>query len=136
VWNELEGDTLMNLVKKQKIAKENQAVTTSRQIAEVFGKRHDHVLRDIENLITQNWGVKNMFIETTYRSRGRDYKQYLMNRDGYSLLAMGFTGARALEFKIQFITAFNLRILLEGEAKVMIWFLVLVSIGFSLDKLF
>lgn len=41
-----------------------EVVTSSLQVAEIFGKRHDHVLRDIENITTQNWGVKNMFIES------------------------------------------------------------------------
>lgn len=59
-----------------------------------------------------------MFIESTFKNRGRDFKQYIMNRDGYTLLAMGFTGARALEFKIQYITAFNLMEQMIEEHKI------------------
>lgn len=44
----------MNLVKKQKIAKVNQAVTTSRQVAEVFGKEHKHVMEAIRKLTVEN----------------------------------------------------------------------------------
>lgn len=98
----------MNLVTKKKIGKEVQATSSSKVIAEMFGKQHGHVLEAIGNLIVENSTVKSMFIESTYKARGRDFKQYTMNRDGYSLLVMGFTGTRALEFKIQFIKAFNL----------------------------
>ena len=52
--------------------------------------------------------MKNMFIESEYKnSRGRTYKQYLINRDGFSLLAMGFTGKEALNWKLKYIEAFN-----------------------------
>ena len=86
----------------------NQPVANSRQIAEHFGKRHDNVLQSIENLTTENSGVKNMFFETTYTNeRGREYPEFLMNRDGFTLLAMGFTGKEALQFKLAYINAFN-----------------------------
>lgn len=49
-----------------------------------------------------------MFVESTYQnSRGKTYKCYLMNRDGFSLLAMGFTGKEALQWKLKYIEAFN-----------------------------
>jgi Rha family phage regulatory protein len=87
---------------------EGQLVTNSFLVAEKFGKRHDHVLRDIKNLTTQNWGVKNMFVETTYlNERKQRQPMFMMNRDGFSLLVMGFTGAEALQFKLDFIAAFN-----------------------------
>ena len=85
-----------------------QVVTTSITVAESFGKRHDHVLQDIKNLTTENSGVKNMFEKTTYtNSRNREYPMYLINRDGFTLLAMGFNGKEALQFKLQYIEAFN-----------------------------
>lgn len=85
-----------------------EVVTSSLQVAEIFGKRHDHVLRDIENITTQNWGVKNMFIESEYANgRNRFYKMYYLTRDGFTLLAMGFTGAKALQFKVDYINQFN-----------------------------
>lgn len=85
-----------------------QIVTSSRDVAEKFGKRNPDVNRAIENLIVQNCTVRNMFVETTYiSSRGREEKEFLMNRDGFSLLAMGFTGKEALEWKLKYINAFN-----------------------------
>lgn len=67
------------------------------------------MIRDIENLTDQNWAVKNLFIESQYiNERGRTYKAYEMTRDGFSLLVMGFTGKKALDWKLKYIDAFNL----------------------------
>lgn len=83
-------------------------LASSREISERFGKDHKHVLRDINNLTVQNWAVRNMFTESEYiNDRGRKYPEYLMNRDGFSLLVMGFTGNKALEWKLKYIEAFN-----------------------------
>lgn len=90
------------------VVQNNQAVTTSLQVAETFGKRHDNVLQDIKNFTTENSGVKDMFHESTYTNeRGREYPMFYMNRDGFTLLAMGFTGKKAMKFKIQYINQFN-----------------------------
>lgn len=90
------------------VIQNRQAVTTSLQVAESFEKRHDNVMADIKNLTTENSGVKNFFHEGTYTNgRGREYPMYYMNRDGFTLLAMGFTGSKALEFKLKYIEAFN-----------------------------
>lgn len=83
-----------------------QAMTTSLRVAEVFGKDHKHVLETISNLAAEKSAAK-FFAETTYYNRGKQYPMYYMNRDGFTLLAMGFTGKRALQFKIQYIQAFN-----------------------------
>lgn len=81
--------------------KNGQILASSREVAEKFGKRNPDVNRSIENLIVQNCTVKNMFTESTYISgRGRKEVEYLMNRDGFSLLVMGFTGSKALEWKL------------------------------------
>ena len=57
----------------------------------------DIILEAIDNLTGKNSTVKNMFSESLYtNSRGRQYRQIFMSRDGFTLLAMGFTGARAL----------------------------------------
>lgn len=86
----------------------NEVVVDSRQVAESFEKRHDHVLRTIEDIKTQNWGLTNMFHETTYTAgTGKKYKMYLMNRDGFTLLVMSFTGKPAMEWKMKYIKAFN-----------------------------
>lgn len=91
----------------------NQIVTDSRSVAEHFGKQHQHVIRDIKNLVNKAEEkdvskIGRMFYETTVPdSYGRQQKAYLMNRDGFSLLVMGFTGAKALEWKLKYIEAFN-----------------------------
>lgn len=90
------------------IMKNKQAVTTSLQVAETFGKRHDHVLRDIEHVRKDLPNFGEMFVEVNVPdSYGRDRKAYYLNRDGFTLLAMGFTGKEALNFKLQYIRAFN-----------------------------
>lgn len=84
------------------------AVVSSRYVAENFKKQHQHVTQAIEKLISENSLVKSMFIRNYYDTeRGKTYKEYLMNRDGFSLLVMGFTGKEALEWKLKYINAFN-----------------------------
>ena len=88
-----------------------EPVVSSRQIAENFEKRHDHVMRDIEDImkgLPKN-GDTHMFFKTeyTHEQNGQTYSMYLMNRDGFTLLAMGFTGKAALEWKLKYIAAFN-----------------------------
>lgn len=83
-----------------------QAMTTSLRVAEVFGKDHKHVLETISNLAAEKSAAK-FFSEATYDNRGKQYPMYYMNRDGFTLLAMGFTGKKALQFKISYINAFN-----------------------------
>lgn len=85
-----------------------QPTASSRDIAEHFGKRHDHVLRDIETLGKDLPNFGEMFFDTEIPdSYGRPQRAYLMNRDGFTLLAMGFTGKEALEWKVKYINAFN-----------------------------
>ena len=90
----------------------HQLVTDSRKVAAHFNKRHDHVIRDIDTLVRglpKNGDTQRMFYKTTYvnAQNGQTYPMYLMNRDGFSLLVMGFTGAKALEWKLKFLEAFN-----------------------------
>lgn len=85
-----------------------EPVASSRQIAENFEKNHNHVLRDIDLLKKDVSNFGQMFFETTAPdSYGREQRAYLMNRDGFTLLAMGFTGKAALEWKLKYIAAFN-----------------------------
>lgn len=85
-----------------------EPVASSRQIAENFEKNHNHVLRDIDSLKKDVSNFGQMFFETTAPDRyGREQRAYLMNRDGFTLLAMGFTGKAALEWKLKYIAAFN-----------------------------
>lgn len=101
----------------------DQAVTSSLLIAEKFGKSHDNVLRDIRNLI-QGGVLKNdetpMFEETTYinEQNKQAYPMFLMIRDGFTLLAMGFTGKKAMQFKLEYIKAFNkMETIIKEQAK-------------------
>ncbi|RXT16472.1 phage regulatory protein/antirepressor Ant, partial [Lacticaseibacillus chiayiensis] len=93
------------------IMHDRQAVTTSLKVAESFGKNHRDVLAAIRDLMSsaENYAVlKKYFIYGSYTaSNGKTNPMYYMNRDGFTLLAVGFTGKRALQFKIQYIQAFN-----------------------------
>jgi Rha family phage regulatory protein len=90
-------------------------LVSSREVAKNFEKEHKHVIRDIENYIKtlkngESPNLDHLFIEneyTTENANGVMYKEYLMTRDGFSLLAMGFTGKKALEWKLKYIKAFN-----------------------------
>jgi len=85
-----------------------EPVASSRQIAENFGKEHRNVMRDVDSLKKDVLNFEQMFFETeTPDSYGRPQRTYLMNRDGFSLLVMGFTGKAALEWKLKYIAAFN-----------------------------
>jgi len=87
---------------------EGQIITSSRLIAEKFNKQHKHVLASIEEILRLAENSAHLFYESTYTDlSNRQTKQYLMNRDGFSLLAMGFTGKKALAWKFKFIKAFN-----------------------------
>lgn len=90
------------------IMKNQQAVTSSLQVAESFEKEHKNVLRDINALDLDRLNFEQMFLEGVEPdSYGRDRKVIYMNRDGFTLLAMGFTGKKALNFKLKYIEAFN-----------------------------
>lgn len=89
---------------------DGKVVVSSRVVAQDFGKRHNDVLRAIEskleNVILRS---QNYFIESTYKVEGnnKSYKEYLMTRDGFAFIVMGFTGSKADEFKLKYIEAFN-----------------------------
>lgn len=94
--------------------KRNEPVADSLQIAEMFGKRHDRVLRAIDNTIKtlpKNGERSNgnlMFIPSKKKmADGQMHRMYYMNRDGFSLVVMGFTGSKAMEWKLKYIEAFN-----------------------------
>ena len=87
---------------------EGQVVVSSRQVADHFEKRHTHVLTVIKEILNSaENSIAKFFFKSTYDNRGKQYPEYLMNRDGFSLLVMGFTGKKALEWKIKYIQAFN-----------------------------
>ncbi|MBO0572786.1 phage antirepressor Ant [Clostridium botulinum] len=93
--------------------KNGQPVVSSREVANDFGKRHSHVVEAIDNkiesLTTENSEVKisKLFIPTTFNHNGNDYKEYLLTRDGFTFIVMGFTGAKADSWKFKYIEAFN-----------------------------
>ena len=90
------------------IMHDKQVVTTSLKVAEIFEKEHKNVMQSIKNLTAENSAVKKMFVEDSYlNSRNQQQPMYYMNRDGFTLLAMGFTGSKAMEFKLKYIDAFN-----------------------------
>ncbi|HEF8544540.1 TPA: Rha family transcriptional regulator [Campylobacter jejuni] len=124
------------IINKQEVqfdTQNNQIFCTSLDVAKVFGKRHFHVLRDIENILNDlreigtsqdlsNFGEVVRISKTTNPKNGklvnRKMPMYNLTRDGFSLLAMGFTGKKALQFKIAFIKAFNeMEKLLQKEIK-------------------
>ena len=83
---------------------------SSLEIAKRFEKRHDNVLRDVRELVDQcdNEFSRLNFEEIEYKdSYGRSQPMYEITRDGFSLLAMGFTGEKALKWKVKFIEAFS-----------------------------
>ena len=89
----------------------NQATCLSTDVAQFFGKLHKHVIRDIENLLSNlpaerrpNFGL---CYENNELQNGRPLKRYRMTRDGFTLLVMGWTGVKALQFKLAWLDAFN-----------------------------
>lgn len=84
-----------------------QPVTDSKTVAEYFGKKHKDVLESIRDILAAENSATKFFRESSFDNRGKAYPLFLMNRDGFSLLAMGFTGKKALKFKLRFIDAFN-----------------------------
>jgi len=91
------------------IEKNGRAIVSSRDIARVFEKRHDNVLRDINSIAASDteWGLLN-FEEMPYSdSYGRKQDEYGITRDGLTLLVMGYTGDKAMQFKKAYIAAFN-----------------------------
>lgn len=91
--------------------KRDQALTDSLVVAEMFEKEHAKVMRSIDNLIetlAKSGERSQMFYLSKRKAAdGQFHRIYLMNRDGFSLLVMGFTGKKALEWKIKYIDAFN-----------------------------
>lgn len=87
----------------------DRPMADSLDVARVFGKRHDNVCRDVANLLrSEEIEGRAYFQSATYLdARGRPQIRYLMTRDGFSMLAMGFTGPKAVRWKVAYIEAFN-----------------------------
>ncbi len=105
------------LVEVMKINKVEITACTSLDVAETFGKEHKNVLRDIENIRkelssdlsgTNSAEFSALFYESNYKaSNGKKNPMYIMNRDGFTLLVMGYTGEKAMQFKLAYIKQFN-----------------------------
>ena len=87
---------------------EGQITTTSNQVAEHFGKRHADVIRAIRKLdAPAEFTERNFALSEFTDSTGRVLPAYRITRDGFTLLAMGFTGKEAMQWKVAYLTAFN-----------------------------
>jgi len=92
------------------IEQDGRAVVASRDVARVFGKRHADVMRDIRNIIAQDdeWGIRNFaYTPQIDQQNGQTYPAFAMTRDGFTILVMGYTGEKAIQFKKAYIAAFN-----------------------------
>ena len=98
------------LVEIKKVNKEEIAVCTSLDVAETFGKEHRHVLEDIRRIGTSisTAEFSALFCDDSYiASNGKRNPMYVMNRDGFTLLVMGYNGEKAIQFKLDYIKQFN-----------------------------
>lgn len=89
---------------------DGKVLTTSLLVAEKFGKRHGDVLRSIESVISQtpeNQSERNFALSEYQDASGKNNPMYVMTKDGFSILVMGFTGVSAMSFKWAFIDKFN-----------------------------
>lgn len=89
------------------------AMVDSLFVAEAFGKKHFHVLRDIARLtesksgLSESFAAGNYFLDVYKDATGRKLPHYLMTRDGFTMLIMGYTGPKAMHFKELYIQRFN-----------------------------
>ena len=85
-------------------------ITTSLIVAEIFNKRHNNVMRDIQRLeCSHDFYLLNFEHIKYLDSKGREQKAFEITKDGFSILAMGYTGPEAMQFKEKFIAGFNQR---------------------------
>lgn len=124
------------LVEIRKLNKRETIVVSSRDVAETFDKEHHEVIYAIEGRISENAKdikiknkgiinelieagnshIESYFIQSEYEIRGKKYKQYLMTRDGFVLLVMGFSGEKAMKCKLAYINQFNqMESILKGK---------------------
>lgn len=89
---------------------DGRPATTSREVAHYFRKRHDNVVRDIRSIMDncpEEFTVLNFEVSNYLDQTGRSLPMYIIFRDGFTLLAMGYTGPEAIRFKLAYIEAFN-----------------------------
>ena len=83
---------------------------TIREVAHYFRKRHDNVVRDIRSIMDncpEEFTALNFEVSNYLDQTGRSLPMYIIFRDGFTLLAMGYTGPEAIRFKLAYIEAFN-----------------------------
>jgi Rha family phage regulatory protein len=105
------------LVETAKINKKEMTVVSSLDVAETFEKRHDDVLKSIRNLgCSEEFRLRN-FAESSYvNSQNKKQPMYYITRDGFTLLAMGYTSEKAMKFKEAYIKQFNaMEKMLQGK---------------------
>ncbi|MCD8286100.1 MAG: Rha family transcriptional regulator, partial [Clostridia bacterium] len=96
------------LVEITRINKEEVATCTSLDVADTFGKEHARVLRDIRDMECSSEFRVGNFAESFYtNSQHKKQPMYVMTKDGFVLLAMGYTGEKAMKFKEAYIHQFN-----------------------------
>ena len=89
---------------------DGRPATTSREVAHYFRKRHDNVVRDIRSIMDncpEEFTALNFEVSNYLDNTGRSLAMYIIFRDGFTLLAMGYTGPEAIRFKLAYIEAFN-----------------------------
>lgn len=84
-----------------------EPVTTSQAIARYFGRDHDKVVNRIENLDCSAEFLTRNFRRVKFEHKGRSLNAYEVTKDGFTFLAMGFTGKKAAAFKENYIAQFN-----------------------------
>lgn len=107
------------LVEVMMIGKVETSIVTSLDIAETFGKEHKRVLQDIRDLECSEDFRQHNFVQSSYvNSQNKKQPMYYVTRDGFTLLAMGYTGEKAMKFKEGYIRQFNaMEKLLIGKIK-------------------
>lgn len=105
------------LVETTKINKQEMTVVSSLDIAETFEKNHKEVLRDIRTLeCSEEFGQRNFAPSFYMNSQNKKQPMYYVTRDGFTLLAMGYTGEKAMKFKEAYIKQFNvMEKMLQGK---------------------
>jgi Rha family phage regulatory protein len=106
------------LVETRKISKGKEVtVVTSLDVAETFEKEHRRVLQDIRDLKCSEEFRLHNFVQSSYiNEQGRNQSMFIMTRDGFTLLAMSYTGEKAMKFKEAYINQFNeMEELLKGK---------------------
>lgn len=85
-----------------------QAVVSSRDIAKHFGREHKNILAAIREILVAEKSATKFFYESSFEYRGQTFPEYLMNRDGFTLVVMGLNNTeKVIEWKLKYIQAFN-----------------------------